>query len=60
VSLAEVSTARSTRSDARLLSYITAADEYGVVGVDAASGAVVSRFQLPGGGTASDATLDSK
>ncbi|HEY3160579.1 MAG TPA: LamG-like jellyroll fold domain-containing protein [Vicinamibacterales bacterium] len=60
VSLTEVSTARSARSDARLLSYITAADEYGVVGVDAASGAVVSRFQLPGGGTASDATLDSK
>ena len=60
VPLADVSTARSARSDARLLSYITAADESGVIGVDPASGAVVSRFRLPGGGTASDATLDSK
>ena len=65
VSLAAVSAGRSERFDARLLSYITLSyitlrDEPGVVGVDPASGNVVRRYRLPGGGGASDVTFDPK
>jgi len=60
VRLVDVSMARSDRSDARLLWYIPSADESGVAGVDPASGALVRRFRLPGGGSASDAAFDPK
>ena len=60
VPLADLSAARALRPDARVLSYITVADESGVVGIDPASGGVVSRFALPAGSTASDVTFDSK
>ncbi|HYS25277.1 MAG TPA: LamG-like jellyroll fold domain-containing protein [Vicinamibacterales bacterium] len=60
VPLVDVSMARRDRSDARLLSYITSADESGVAGIDPASGALVRRFRLPGGGSASDVAFDPK
>jgi YVTN family beta-propeller protein len=61
VPLADASSvARTDRTDARRLSYITGEDGSSVVGVDPLTGRVVRQFRLPGGGTASDATLDSK
>jgi DNA-binding beta-propeller fold protein YncE len=41
-------------------SNITSDDEAGVVGVDPASGNVVRRYRLRGGGTTSEVTFDAK
>ena len=60
VPLADVSAAQALRPDARDLSYITMADESGVVGIDPASGGVVRRFALPAGSTAGDVTFDPR